>query len=256
MKKKQLERLKAISGVAIHGKTARLVVDGVERIGKGYDDLENQAMGPNPGQTTAKMLEQVSKKQNEMLNQLRPMIDSITQNKNDPRAATLNMLMQMMGNVPQGFANAETERPMSLFGADSEPAAKDSSPPGIEIEFEDDSEDLYQSVAWLSKNFASLMPGIVEAAKYAYSRLAEETRDGDWEAEYLVESPTEQDYLDRVKATSIEVFPGNGYILGFETPCGHLEEHGMYAVFRESQLLACGEYDEIADAQDELMGEE
>ncbi len=53
---------------------------------------------------------------------------------------------------------------------------------------------------------------------------------------YIVDNPSDRDYLDCIRILSVEIGASRRYIFSLEAPSSHLEEHGMYAVFEESMV--------------------
>ena len=112
------------------------------------------------------------------------------------------------------------------------------------------------AVKWLFENVESLSSGLIAAAKYAYSRLEEENLGYTESSAYLLDNPSDQDYLDRIRILSVEIGSNYRYVFSLEAPSSHLEEHGMYAVFEESKLMGCGEYDIVEELEYGAFGDD
>ncbi len=253
MKKKDIQRLTAVTGVSCSDRKLRLQVAGVEQIGRNYEALEQRAYGSGNSNSAGSVMADVAQHQNDMLAKLQPMVAEILRDPKDPRYAGLQAAMKMFGGLPGMNDVEQIRRDVQMSGGLTPPPERE---PGIELEFQEGVEPSLESLEWLATNFSTLLPGVVEAARYAYSRLAEESLTEDEESVYLLKNPADQDYLDRVQVDSITVHPGRRYDFSFNTPCGHLIEHGMYALFEESRLIVCGEHDVIAEFEDSLAEQE
>ena len=141
------------------------------------------------------------------------------------------------------LAGAELSQPQSIYS-------------GMDVELRDEEESPVDTAKWLSENFESMLPGFIEAAKYAYSRLEEENLSDTESAAYVLADPSDQDYLDRIRILSVEMGSNRRYVFSLEAPSAHLEEHGMYAVFEESALIGCGEYDIVGELEDGEFGDD
>ncbi len=98
--------------------------------------------------------------------------DAILNNPNDPRAKMMQQFLGTLGGVPSPH-DVDAMRKDILSGAElSQPESNYS---GIDVDSSDDQEPPVDAARWLTDNFDSLIPGFIEAAKYAYSRLEEES---------------------------------------------------------------------------------
>lgn len=247
MKKTQRLELEAIAGFVNDAGTLKLRIQDAECIGRNYDQIEQRAYPPMSSLTQADMIKQMAERQNEMLAKLQPMVDGIVNDPNDPRAKMMQQVMGMFGGLPPAH-NVDAMHADVLQGDTISQQPSDYR--GIEVEITEEAANPAESAKWISVNFGRLIPGFVEAAKYSYSILEDEQHDEACAAAYLVKNPSDQDFLDRIRILSMEIGPEYRYVFSLETPSSHLEEHGMYAVFNSDKLLACGEYDVIAELTD------
>jgi hypothetical protein len=201
----------------------------------------------------ADLLAKAAEHQNQMLAKLRPMVDAILNAPDDPRSKMMRQFMETLGGMPSPH-DVEAMRADVLAGPETSGPRGDHG--GIDVESPDDQEPPVDAARWLSDNFESLIPGFIEAAKYAYSRLEEEDLGETESSAYILDDPSDQDYLDRIRILSVEIRSDRRYVFTLEAPASHLEEHGMYAVFEESRLLSCGEYDIVAEFERGAFGED
>jgi len=247
MKKTQRLELEAIAGFVNDSGKLKLHVPDAECIGRNYDQIEQLAYPPMNSSAQADMFKQMAESQNAMLAKLKPMVDGIVNDPNDPRAKMMQQVMGMFGGLPVAH-NVDAMHADVLRGETiSQPL---SNYDGIEVELSEDATNPAESAKWISANFGQLIPGFIEAAKYSYSTLEHEHHDGNSAAAYIIDNPSDQDLLDRIRILSMEIGPERRYVFSLETPSSHLDEHGMYAVFDSDKLLACGEYDVIAELDD------
>ncbi len=253
MKKIHREALEKVSGFVNDHGTLRLCTKDAECIGRDYEQIEEAAWQRSNPSAQADVLGKIAEHQNQMLEKLKPMVQGIVDDPKDPRSKMMQQMLGMLGGMP---AMNDVAAIRANVASSPTPSKLPVANRGIEVEVREAKEAPLDSAEWLSKNFALLIPGFVEAAKYAYSVLLEEPLDGSERAAYIVESPTDQDYLNRVKIQSVDIQPDRRYVFALETPSMHLEEHGMFAVFKEHELVACGEYDAIEEADEEFDEDE
>ncbi len=244
MKKKHRLALAKLPGFVSESGALKLRVDAAERIGHDFDRIEELAYPPNAASAHADVLGKLAESQNQMLQMLKPMVDGILNDPTDPRSKMMQQLLGTLGGMPAMQDVNAIRSQVTSDDSSASPPVRDS---GIDVQIDDDAATPIESATWLANNFERLIPGFVEAAKYAYSRLAEDPLSEAEAAAYIVDHPTEQDYLNRIRIESVEISPDRRYVFSLETPCGHLIEHGMYAVFDAEQLIACGEYDMIEE---------
>ncbi len=194
----------------------------------------------------ADLLAKAAEHQNQMFAKLQPKVDAILNNPNDPRANMMQQLLGTLGGVPSPH-EIDSMRKDILAGTEISQPERNYN--GIDVNSLDDQDPPVEAAKWLSDNFESLIPGFIEAAKYAYSILEEESLGETEESAYIVADPSDQDYLDRIRILSVEIGASRRYVFSLEAPSSHLEEHGMYAVFEESKLLGCGEYDIVEELE-------
>lgn len=253
MKKSHRAQLEGIPGFFSESGGLKFRHSAAERIGRDYDQIEQRAYPPMSRSAQADILAQAADHQNQMFAKLAPKIDAILNDPNDPRAKMMQQLLGTLGGMPAPH-NVDAMRKDILAGAEiSQPQNIDN---GMAIELSDEEESPLDNAKWLSENFESLMPGFIEAAKYAYSRLEEENLSDSEASAYMLDDPSDQDYLDRIRILSAEIGSNRRYVFSLEAPSAHLEEHGMYAVFEESRLIGCGEYDIIGDLEYDEFGDD
>ncbi len=247
MKKTHRLELEKIPGFVSDSGTLKLRIPAAEQVGRDYAALERQAYQQASSSSPADLFSQVAERQNQMLGELQPKVEEILKDPNDPRAKMMQQMLEMLGGLP-AMHDVEAIR-SDVANSDSviQDPVQDHS---IEVEIDDEEAAPTDSAAWLSENFERLIPGFVEAARYAYEMLADDPLNALEAGTYLVENPSDQDYLNRVQIQSVEIRTERRYVFSLETPCAHLDEHGMYAVFNEDTLVACGEYDVITELDD------
>jgi hypothetical protein len=246
MKRSHRVELEKVHGYINDSGTLKLCIKEAERIGRDYEHIERLAYPQFDSSTQADVIGKIAESQNQMLAKLTPMVEGIVNDPKDPRSKMMQQMLGMLGGLPAMNDVAAIRADIANSNAASPAPSPDS---GIKVEVRDDEPTPTESAEWLSNNFNLLIPGFVEAAKYAYSRLLEEHMDGVESSAYIVENPSDQDYLNRVRIQSVEISPERRYVFSLETPCAHLDEHGMYAVFEEGKLVVCGEYDAIAELE-------
>jgi len=246
MKKSHRAQLEGIPGFYSDSGALKFHHSEAERIGRDYEQIERRAYPPMSPSTQANLLAQAAEHQNQMFAKLQPKVDAILNDPNDPRAKMMQQLLGTLGGMPAPH-DVDAMRKDVLAGSEiSQPQSNYS---GIDVDSRDGEDSPVDAAKWLSDNFESLIPGFIEAAKYAYSRLEEENL-GDTESyAYILDNPSDQDYLDRIRILSVEIGSNRRYTFSLEAPSSHLEEHGMYAVFEESKLLGCGEYDIVEELE-------
>lgn len=225
---------------------------GLMAVGFRYGELQKRSLENGPDLST--MLGQIQQQQQNMLDQLLPKVEDIINDENDPRSGIMQELMGELSELME----------MNLPDADDAPEeetvnlsdlASSETPGQFDLQVFETATP--SDVRWLLDHAAELIPGILEAARYAYGRLEMELQPEDpgqavWQ---IPANGREQDYLDRVIIREIEVFPERNYLISFETPSYHLDEHGMYAAFIGAELQDCGEYDEVSHHFERLLGE-
>ncbi|MGN6543634.1 MAG: hypothetical protein ACTHK7_01180 [Aureliella sp.] len=253
MKRTHRIELEKLPGFVNASGTLKLQVEAAERVGRDYDKIERLAYPQFESSAQANTVSQVAESQNEMLAKLRPMVEGVLNDPNDPRSKMMRQMLDTLGGLPAMHDVEAIRSDVLMNGSSAEASVRDN---GIEVEVDDDLATPIDSAEWLSSNFERLIPGFVEAAKCAYSRLVEEPLEESEAAAYLVDNPSEQDLLNRVRIQSVGIGPERRYVFSLETPCAHLVEHGMYAVFQEDTLVACGEYDVIAEGDADAYSDE
>jgi hypothetical protein len=248
MKRIHRLELEKVPGYVHDSGTLKLRIKEAERIGRDYEQIERLAYPERDAAAQADAFSRIAESQNQMLAKLKPMVEGIMNDPKDPRSQMMQQLLGMLGGLPPMHDVSAIHADIANSDVSAAPTSRDL---GIDVEVRDEGPTPTESAEWLSHNFNRLVPGLVEAAKYAYSRLAEEQMDPDEASAYIVESPSDQDYLNRIRIQSIEILPERKYVFSLETPCAHLDEHGMYAVFKDDKLVVCGEFDAVAEFQDE-----
>lgn len=253
MKKSHRAELETIPG--FHNDSGALKFRGIgtERIGRDYDQIERRAYPPMSPSAQADIFTQMAEHQNQMFAKLQPKVDEILNDPNDPRGKMMQQLLGMLGGMPAPHDVAAMREDVLAASEISQPLSNYS---GIDVDLPDDERSPVEAAKWLSDHFESLIPGFVEVAKYAYSILEEEQMDDAASSAYILADPSEQDYLDRIRILSVEINADRRYVFSLEAPSSHLEEHGMYAVFEECKLIACGGYDILDDLENGAFGDD
>ncbi len=247
MKKSHRLVLEKLPGFSYKSGRLHLRNEAIEQVGRDYEKLEQLANPPMSSADLAKSLAQVAESQNQMMAKLGPMVEGIMNNPNDPRARMMQQMMGMIGGLP---AMHNTEAIYSDVAKADLASPSSDKIDGIEVAVNDDLPVPLESATWLSNHFDRLVPGFVEVAKLAYARLQEEPFDKTEAAVYLVDNPTDQDLLNRIRILAVEIGPEYRYTFSLESPCGHFIEHGLCAVFQQDRLLCCGDYSEVSEVDE------